>query len=367
MENLALNKRKVDFSNVCYLGLRHTQNELRSWEALSSPPSFLNEDNPLSNAIAQQLALLQGCEAGLFAASTLHLFWDLFDAMSSSDEIAIYYDDEVYPIARWGIERAVAKGVPSYSFSQGSHEGFASLLSENARHKKRPIVVLDGVSSVTRIPMPLPYYLQAIEPYGGIVVVDDTQAIGLLGHSSNLCFPFGLRGGGSIRWHGFDPSNIVLVSSLAKGFGVPIAMLSGSARMINWFRMNSLTLEHCSSPCFPLLHAVENALDINESKGDELRTNLIANIRKFQTILHRAGFLEMAPLFPVQSIVPPNVSDPEFFVNELQNRGVGVLFQHSGKVFRIILSITAAHSAEQIDFAAHVLVETLKKSIKLNH
>ncbi len=42
-------------------------------------------------------------------------YWDLFDVLAR-DHIAIYADAGTYPIARWGIERAAAKGVPTATF-----------------------------------------------------------------------------------------------------------------------------------------------------------------------------------------------------------------------------------------------------------
>lgn len=348
-----------DLSTVGYLGLRHVPGELRAWDCLGKGrPQAVDEVDPFMDTLAARIASLQGCEAAIFAASTFQLFWDLFDLLSD-EEVMIYLEEKVYPIARWGVERAAAQGVSVLSFLHQSPESLNFLLSQNSAGKRRPVVVVDGVSSIRWSPTPLSDYLRAIEPFGGLLVVDDTQALGLFGHSPHPQTPFGFGGGGSLRWHELESPNVLLVSSLAKGFGVPVAVFSGSTQMVEWFRMKSQTLEHCSPPCIPLLHAVEHALDVNESEGDRLRDRLAANIRSFQAILQEASFSEIGPIFPVQVVVLPEVSDPKFFEGELQARGLRVLFQQSGKGrARVVLGITAAHNPAETEFAAHVLVET---------
>ncbi len=357
-----MNNSVFDLTNLGYLGLRHAWEELRVWECLSKGrPLALHEVDPFTDALVARIAALQGCERALFATSTFQLFCDLFGLLSE-EEVVIYLEEGTYPIAQWGVERAAAQGVTVLSFRHQSLESLNSLLSQSPSTNKRPVVVVDGVSSTYWSPNPLSEYLKAIEPFGGLLVVDDTQALGLLGHSPDPQAPFGLGGGGSLRWHELESPNVICVSSLAKGFGVPIAVFSGSTQMIKWFRANSQTLEHCSPPCTPLLHAVEHALDVNESEGDELRARLSANIKSFQTIWQEAGFSELGSLFPIQSIDLPEGTNPVFFEEELQARGVRVLLQQSGNDrTRVVLGITAEHSLAEVENSAHVLVETFEE------
>ena len=66
-------------------------------------------------------------------------------------------------------------------------------------------------------------------------MLDDTQALGVLGEKPTPDAPYGRGGGGSLPWHGVTSPHVIAGSSLAKGFGVPIAVLSGSERMIRRF------------------------------------------------------------------------------------------------------------------------------------
>jgi len=100
----------LDFTSALYLGLRHPSPSLRSWSELTTGKPAALESPPLSTAIAGRFAALVGCESAVPIASTLHLFWDLFGLLAS-DWVRIYMDEGTYAIARWGVERAPARGV----------------------------------------------------------------------------------------------------------------------------------------------------------------------------------------------------------------------------------------------------------------
>ena len=47
-------------------------------------------------------------------------------------------------------------------------------------------------------------------------MLDDTQAFGILGEGPLKSNPYGMGGGGSLRWHGVYGPHIIVGSSLAK-------------------------------------------------------------------------------------------------------------------------------------------------------
>lgn len=352
----------IDFCAFGYLGLRHRADELRPWNRLSGARPATLEDDELAWALEQQVAALLGCESAVFGPSTLHIFWDLFSALSN-DDVAVYLDDDVYPIARWGIERVQSQGVSVHRFSHHNPAALCSLLKENLPQLERPVVVADGVSSRMWSTAPLRDYAACIEPFGGLLIVDDTQATGLLGHSPGPQAPFGVGGGGSLRWHELESSSIILVSSLTKGFGIPVAVLSGSAPVIDWFRANSQTRLHCSPPSNAALHAVEHALDVNELRGDELRARLAENIRRFQAIFWDGDAAVAPPFFPIQVVPIPETVDPVRVNAELLSCGLRVLLQHdTERSTNLLLVITAEHELAEVSAAASLLRKTIMPS-----
>src|SRR5262245_19714754 len=164
----------IDFSDFGYLGLRHRMDELQAWDRLSSGRPAAADDAVIANLLEQRVAALQGCQAATLATSTLHAFSDVCVALAD-EEVTIFLDEYVYPIVRWGAERAACRGTVIVTFQHRSPEHLQSLISDNDSQSKRPIVIADGVSPVNWAVAPLPEYLDCIESRGGLLIVDDTQ------------------------------------------------------------------------------------------------------------------------------------------------------------------------------------------------
>jgi len=101
----------LDFTSVLYLGIHHAHHALAPWARLTTGRPAATEPAPEGERLAQRLAQLLHCERAVLASSTLHLFWDLFDVLAAWERIAICADAGTYPVVRWGVERAAAKGI----------------------------------------------------------------------------------------------------------------------------------------------------------------------------------------------------------------------------------------------------------------
>src|SRR5262249_15450656 len=109
-------------------------------------------------------------------------------------------------------------------------------------------------------------------------------------------------GGGSLRFHALQSPRVIVGSSLAKGFGAPLAALGGSGRFIRRFLRHSETRVHTSPPSIAVLHAAEHALMINAQRGDELRRHLADLVSYFRDRIVSTGVLRSQGLFPVQML-----------------------------------------------------------------
>src|ERR1700745_2783322 len=99
----------LDFTSALYLGMRHPSCALRPWSQFTTGVPAALGWLPEAWSIAHEFAALQGCEGGVLGTSTLHQFWDLFGILGRQ-QVAIHVDAGAYPIARWGVERAAARG-----------------------------------------------------------------------------------------------------------------------------------------------------------------------------------------------------------------------------------------------------------------
>jgi 8-amino-7-oxononanoate synthase len=341
----------LDFTSALYLGLRHPTWALRPWTQLSLGKPAALEPPPGADFVAGQLAALQGCEAATLGPSTFHLFWDLFDLLAKQN-IAVFMDAETYPIARWGIEHARARGVWIQSFPHRSISALHQAARQCCPRRVRPVVVTDGFCSRCGQVAPLKEYLEVARDSGGWLVVDDTQAMGLLGERPSPAMPYGRGGGGSSRHTGAHGPEVLRVSSLAKGFGVPLAVLAGALRMVAEFERESKTRVHCSPPSIPEVRAAERVLNVNQRHGDSLRRRLWQLVSRFRSGLAKAGVACRGGCFPAQTPAAPG-GDVLSMHRHLLQQGIRAVLQQprAGGAPRLSFLITASHTPIEIDEA----------------
>jgi 8-amino-7-oxononanoate synthase len=331
----------LDFTSSLYLGLRHETRSLQPWRQLTTGvPAALREPDGTTE-VARRLAALQGCEQATLAPSTLHLFTDLC-AFLASARTALHLDGGAYEVARLGGDIAKARGIPVSTFPR--HDDAA--LRRALRRGRMPVVVADAFTPGVG-PAPIRAYLEVVRSAGGLLVLDDTQALGVLGR----------RGGGSLRLLGIAAPEIALVCSLAKAFGAPIAALSGAELLVRRFRRESTTRVHCSPPSAAAVNAAARALAINETGGDRLRRLLVTLVRRFREQAAAAGFTARGGAFPVQDLGPPEVVDPVRTHARLLELGVSSVLREGerGGPPRLTFLFTAAHRPDDIDRAVAAL------------
>lgn len=309
----------------------------------------------------RNLAALSGCDAAVLAPSTLHLFVDLIP-MLARPETTIFVDRDAYRIAWWGIRQASAAHVKHIRF--GPHD--PQHLREALRRAgvARPIVITDGLSVSTGQPAPLADYARETARHGGLLLVDDTQALGIHGAHPAPESPYGTGGGGSLRHAGLSWPGVILVNSLAKGLGVPVAMLGASAKMVALFRRRSLTRMHCSPPSTAVIAAASVALEINRASGDVLRRRLANRVVRFENGLRRIGLRSNGSLFPVRPLKLPQGIDALAVYQELAGRGVRTILKKTPSGAQIYFVIRASHRMAEIEAAIEALSRALTQYTK---
>ena len=353
----------LDFASALYLGMRHASCSLRPWQQISAGvPAAFDPPEDAGN-LAARIADLQGCEAASIGTSTLHLVLDLF-RINRGSRSAIYLDEGTYPILGWGVERAAANGVPVRSFHHHDVEALQLELRRTLQRGQRPLVVTDGLCPSCGRVAPLREYLEFAEGYGGGLVIDDTQALGILGYDPDARAPYGRGGGGSLRMLGLSSPHLVRVCSMAKGFGVPAAVLSGSKQVVERFEAGSEVRVHCSPPSVAVLRAAEHALDLNRQCGEHLRSRLAALVNRFRDALRKAGLTADGGLFPVQTI--STLSGPQALAvhQHLSRQKIRAVLHRDRKRARMRLSflINASHRPEEIDRAVNILSEGIGRT-----
>ncbi len=346
-----------DFTSSLYLGLHHPSQDLPPWETLTTGvPATVRE--PVENLLlARKVARMQGLEQGVIAPSTLHFFWDVLGKLEP-DSLVIA-DEKVYQIAQWGLESAVSHGTVVVYFK---HHSPASL---HQQVRTRPgfrqlVVVTDGWCPHCGRPAPLPAYQAILRQYKGVLLVDDTQAIGILGTHPCQAAPYGAGGGGLLKWYGLKGADIITICSLAKGFGVPLAVMSASKGRIAKFKQQSDTRVHCSPTSAAHVLAGLHALQVNRKIGQILRLKLLQRVRLFSHHLQVQGVKPKGSYFPMQTVHLQNDTTTERVYLHLKEKGIYTLLlaphQPIGKI-GLGICISASHTPSQITRLANTLLK----------
>jgi 8-amino-7-oxononanoate synthase len=349
----------LDFTSALYLGLRHPSWAVEPWGRLTEgAPAALRESLD-SRRTATTLALLIGTEGTTLMPSTLHAFWDLFGTLASRTT-SIYVDAGTYPVGWWGAERAGTRGAAVHSFRHHDAESL-ELAMVTKNRGETCVIVTDGWCPGCGGPAPLRDYLDVARRHRGRLVVDDTQAMGVLGSRPATYRPFGSEGGGSLRWHGLEGPEVMVVASLAKGFGVPMTVMGGSRSALSAFESRSQTRVHLSPVSMAHVRAAQHAMRINARFGPSLRRRLGATIARFRVGMAGLGLAPTGGMFPVQSITPGPGLDPIELHRRLLGRGIrSVVIRplcRPGPALAFLL--TARHTAREVDATISALAGSL--------
>jgi 8-amino-7-oxononanoate synthase len=353
----------VDFTSAHYLGLSHGSESLRWTHLTTGTPAALRRPAGAA-ALEAALGALTGAERALLLTSTLHAFVDLFGSAWRRPG-TILVDEHAYPIARWGMALAERRGARVRSFR---HLDAAALERRLRQIRERgagtragagePWIVTDGFCPGCGRSAPLGVYASVACRFGARLIVDDTQAVGVFGRPAGAGAPYGLGGGGSIRRHGLERAeHVVLVASLAKAFGAPLAMVAGSASFVGELADRSETLVHCSPPAAPALAAAERALAVNAREGDFLRARLAARVSTLRAELAARGFLVRGGTFPMQRVPVSDAREAMALHAALRRRGVEAVVRRSrcnGEV-SLTFVVTARHRLSELRGAAAAL------------
>lgn len=340
---------RADFTSALYLGMRHGARALPAWERLMLGKPAALEPAPGEPELGAALARLMDCDAACLLPSSLHLFWDLFGWLATAP-MALLVDSAAYPVARWGAARAAAQGVPLQCFGHRDARQAAALARRWQAAGRRPAILADGYTPGDASAPPLADYADIADCHGGLLLLDDTQALGILGAD----------GGGSVAAHGLAGAPVLVGASLAKGFGAPLAVLAGPRALLRGFMEASETRVHCSPPSAAAIAAGNCALQANRRQGRALRRRLRERVVQLRSELASRGLACGGGDFPVQRIVLPPGCDGPALRRELVLAGLEVLLQGTRARQVLTLLLRADHSAQEVAFAARSIGQLME-------
>jgi len=345
----------ANFTSSLYLDMRHPSDALPGWPVLTTGRPAVLGQPPGADAVAARLAALAGAERATLARSTLHALSDCLEVLAGAGA-GLVVDAGVYPIGRWAVQRAAGVGVLVERVAH--HDVTATATAVRRLHGRglRAVVVADGLCAGCGRCYPMAPVSTALRERGGTLLIDDTQALGVLGAGSDVDAPYGRGGGGSVRHAGAAHDVVVGVSSLAKAFGAPVACIAGPADVVAWVRASGSAV-HSSPPSAADVAAAAHAMRCNDAVGDELRARLAGRVRALRRRAAGYGLVLVGGLFPVQSTPTVDAARGRWLLDRLEAGGVHAVLRRAcgGAGSAVTLVVTVAHRRSDIDRAAGLL------------
>lgn len=225
--------------------------------------------------------------------------------------------------------------------------------SQDARFR---LIATDGVFSMDGYLANLPAICDLAEKYDASVMVDDSHAIGFIGHN----------GAGTPEHFGVQDRVDLVTGTLGKALGgASGGYTSGRKPFIDYLRQRSRPYLF-SNTLAPVITATSLAvLKLLGKQGNDLRTKLQRNAKHFRAGMEKAGF---DLLQGEHAIIPVMLYDAALaarFADEMLKRGIYVIAFSFPVVpkekARIRTQMSAAHSLEDIDKAVAAFIEVRNK------
>ena len=234
------------------------------------------------------------------------------------------------------------------------HNNPADLERKLKQATGKKLVAIEGVYSMDGDVCPLPELVAVAKKYGARIMIDEA-------HSS---FVYGPTGRGVAELYGLEDDVDIHIGTFSKALGGQGGYVAGSRKLYNYLKgfARSRVFSCALSPV--VAAGVRKSLEIAQ-REPELRDALWANVRHIRGRLEEAG-VDVGD--STSQIVPIMVrNDRRVFEICHKLLGAGVYLQpviypavakHRSR-FRV--SISAAHTREQLDEGASILIRVLRE------
>jgi len=229
---------------------------------------------------------------------------------------------------------------PVFTYAHSDPDDLARKLKANLKPGQKPLVLTDGIFPVPGEIAPVPGLIKALEPYEGLLWLDDCHAMGVIGPNGRGTYDhYGVKGdrllfGGTlskaIGGHGgIIPTTHALAEGIRGGHIMSGATMPPSAAAAAGVKGMSLLMAH-----------------------PEWRTKLWDNARRLKAGVRQLGFKVSDTDVPVVAFPLKTAKDMERVHAELMNRGIIVQLSHYvgvGPEGILRMVVFATHTPQQID------------------
>ena len=338
----------LDFTSAVYLGWRHGSADLAGWDRLTTGRPAAVQEPSAARAVAARIAATQGAAAGVVHRSASHALTDALD-LAVGPGSAVFVDRGAYALADDAATRTSRSDVRVIRYDHHDAVDLARRLASIRPAARGVVVVTDGWCVSCSRPAPLAALGSISRRCNGTLVVDDSQAIGVLGAAPRRRHPLGEGGGGTFRWLGVPPRSAVLVASLAKAYGAPLTVTTGPAPLIDTLR-GAGSRWHSSPPTAADFAAARAAVH-DEAGNRRRRSHLAVLVLRLREGLRRLGLGVLGWPFPLVSVALRGADAAGAMYETLLGCGVRALPLHRRcrEGAALAFALTARHTPADVD------------------
>ena len=216
---------------------------------------------------------------------------------------------------------------------------------------KRKLILTDAVFSMDGDLAPLPELLELAERFDAWLVIDDAHGFGVLGP----------QGRGALAHFALPHAErIIYMGTLGKAAGASGAFVAGSATVVEWLLQRARTYIFTTGSSPIIACALLASLDLIEH-GDERRAHLQGLTTQLRDGLDNTRWQLVPSPTAIQPIIIGGNHEALRVANALFERGLWVPAIRPPTVpkgtARLRVSLTAAHTNEQVERLVHALRE----------
>jgi 7-keto-8-aminopelargonate synthetase-like enzyme len=238
------------------------------------------------------------------------------------------------------VDFVLATGTPVHAFAHRDPDDLARQLKAHLGPGQTPLVMSDGVFPVPGEIAPVPDYVKVLEPYGGLLWLDDAHALGVIGPNGRGTYDhFGVRG-----------DRLFFGGTMSKAMGGYGGIVPTTGEMAQDIRdghiMNGATM-----PPSPSAAASVKGMELLLAHP-EWRTRLWDNARRLKAGIKRLGLPVQETDVPVVSFALATGQEMERVHAALMERGICIQLSHyvgAGPAGVLRIVVFSTHTAEHID------------------
>jgi glycine C-acetyltransferase len=343
----------INFASSDYLGLsQHPEvkkaaiSAIETWGIGVASPRMAAGTLPLHAELERALAQFLGTGDALVYPSGYHANTGLFESLLS-DRDYLFCDELIRPSLADGVRLARAR---VYSYRNQDMEHLEDRLRRSRAARFR-VIVTDGIFPLSGLVANLRDIYGLAAKYNALVVVDDSQGIGVVGDS----------GGGTHDLLGLvDRIDVVTGTFGAALGGGAGGFVAGRKEVVGWLRQKSRS--YLSSTALPpaSVAAAHTALELVRAEP-QLREQLAMNVKLFRDALAEHGLWTAEGDHPAVAVLIRHAVAAQRLTDFLYKKGVFAIgFCHPvvpEGAARIRAQVTVRHTQKALSKAADAFAE----------